>query len=127
MNTIEKFKQQLLQKYGVEIRFSKNAAQDFKKINKGKRPDILLAIVRRAKNGPLFKPKGIAEPLRAPLHSFAKIKLKASNERIIYRPVQIENRVIMEIIAIGPRDKEKAYRLAAERLIRFLNEMENNG
>lgn len=74
MNPIEKLKQQLLQKYRVEIKFSRNAAQDLKKVNKGKRPDILLAIARRAKNGPLFKPKGVAEPLSAPLHSFANIK-----------------------------------------------------
>jgi mRNA interferase RelE/StbE len=29
----------------------------------------------------------------------------------------------MEIIAIGPRDKEKAYRMAAERLQKFFMEM----
>jgi mRNA interferase RelE/StbE len=42
--------------------------------------------------------------------------------RIIYRPVK--NEVIrMEIIAIGPRDKEEVYELAAERVRSFKEQM----
>lgn len=97
-----------------------------KRIDKGNLHTILLEIARRAKNGPLLKPNGIGEPLRTPLHGFSKIKLKALNIRIIYRAFEADNRVIrMEIIAIGPRDKKKAYRLAAERLIKFLEEMDS--
>jgi mRNA interferase RelE/StbE len=32
----------------------------------------------------------------------------------------------MEVIAIGPRDKKKAYRMAAERIQKFLQQMDQN-
>mgnify|MGYP006961609620 FL=1 len=42
---------------------------------------------------------------------------------MIYR--QVEGRPIrMEVIAIGPRDRKKAYRMAAERLQKFFMEMD---
>ncbi|GGB46711.1 hypothetical protein GCM10011409_25280 [Lentibacillus populi] len=127
MREIEKIKQYVLQSYNVDIRFSRSAAQDIKKIKKGNRSIVLLEIVRRAKNGPLIKPRGIGEPLRAPLNKFVKLKLRALNIRIIYRPTESDSGVIkMEIIAIGPRDKNKVYQLAAERLLNFAEEMEKN-
>lgn len=78
--------------------------------------------LRRAKQCPLFKPEGVAESLHGSLHGFAKIKPKSLSIRIVYRPV--DGKIIrMEVIAIGPRDKEKSYRMAAQRLQKFFQQM----
>jgi mRNA interferase RelE/StbE len=106
----------------IEIRFSKKAADDLFQFDKQTQEVILALLIKRATRGPLLKPKGIAEPLRAPLHNFSKIKPKSMGIRIIYRPT--ENGVIkMDVIAIGPKDKEKVYKMAAKRLPAFLEEM----
>ncbi|MCQ5363626.1 hypothetical protein NOW01_01255 [Anoxybacillus salavatliensis] len=122
MKTLEDLQEIILEKYNVELRFVEDVKQDIKAINKGHRQTILLEILRRAKQGPLFKPDGVAESLHGDLHGFAKIKSKSLNIRIIYRSVEGQP-IRMEIIAIGPRDKEKAYRMAAERLQKFFMEM----
>jgi mRNA interferase RelE/StbE len=122
VKTLEDLQELILEKYNVELRFVEDVKQDIKAINKGHRQTVLLEILRRAKQGPLFKPDGVAESLHGDLHGFAKIKSKSLNIRIIYRPVEGQP-IRMEIIAIGPRDKEKAYRMAAERLQKFFMEM----
>lgn len=123
MKTLEDLQELILEKYNVELRFVEDVKQDIKAINKGHRQTVLLEILRRAKQGPLFKPDGVAESLHGDLHGFAKIKAKSLNIRIIYRPVEGQP-IRMEIIAIGPRDKKKAYRMAAERLQKFFMEMD---
>ncbi|WAA12818.1 type II toxin-antitoxin system RelE family toxin [Fervidibacillus halotolerans] len=115
----------ILENFNVELRFVEDVKQDLKAINKGHRQTVLYEILRRAKQGPLFKPNGVAESLQGDLHGFAKIKSNSLNIRIIYRPVEGQP-VKMEIIAIGPRDKKRAYKMAAERLEKFFMEMENN-
>ncbi|MGG3161940.1 hypothetical protein ABEO87_09590 [Geobacillus stearothermophilus] len=123
MKTLEDLQELILEKYNVELRFVEDVKQDIKAINKGHRQTVLLEILRRAKQGPLFKPDGVAESLHGDLHGFAKIKSKSLNIRIIYRPVEGQP-IRMEIIAIGPCDKKKAYRMAAERLQKFFMEMD---
>lgn len=122
MKTLEDLQTYILEKYGVELKFTDDVKKDLKAINKRKRQAILLQILRCAKNGPLFKPKGVAESLHGNLNGFAKIKSISLNIRIIYRPID-DKPIRMDVIAIGPRDKEKDYRLAAERLHRFCQEM----
>ncbi len=65
---------------------------------------------------PLFVPDGVDQSLHGKLHGYAKIKPKVLNLRIIYRPICHDDYVTMEIIAIGPRDHNKVYSVAAERL-----------
>ncbi|WP_027724887.1 type II toxin-antitoxin system RelE family toxin [Tuberibacillus calidus] len=125
MKTLEELQAFILEKYQVDLRFVDDVKQDIKAINKGHRQTVLLEILRRAKQGPLFKPDGVAESLHGDLHGFAKIKSKSLNIRIIYRPVE-GSPVRMEVIAIGPRDKRKAYRMAAERIQKFLQQMDQN-
>lgn len=124
VRNLEELSRYLLETLNVELKFATGVVKDIKAINKGHRTAVLALIIKRAKQGPLFVPEGVAETLHGNLHGFAKIKSNALKIRIIYRPVK--NGVIrMEIIAIGPRDKEKAYRLAAERLegfFRYLDE-----
>src|SRR5690625_1189827 len=111
MKTLENLQSIIIEKYGVELQFTEEVKKDLKAVNKGKRQSILLEILRRAKTGPLFKPEGIAESLLGSLNGFAKIKSKSLNIRIVYRPVD-DVPIRMEVIAIDPRDKMKAYKLA---------------
>ncbi|MED4487296.1 hypothetical protein P9246_11170 [Aeribacillus pallidus] len=123
VKTLEDLQALVLEKYNVDLRFVEDVKQDIKAINKGHRQTVLLEILKRAKQGPLFKPDGAAESLHGDLHGFARIKSKLLNIRVIYR--QVEGRPIrMEVIAIGPRDRKKAYRMAAERLQKFFMEMD---
>ncbi|WP_106496160.1 type II toxin-antitoxin system RelE family toxin [Lentibacillus sp. Marseille-P4043] len=124
MKNFEELQALILEKYNVELKFAEDVKKDIKAINKGHRQTVLLEIVRRAKQGPLFKPDGVAESLHGDLHGFAKIKSKTLNVRIVYRPID-ERPIRMEVIAIGPRNKEKAYRIATERLQKFFYQMDN--
>lgn len=112
----------LIEQYNVELRFIPEIIQDLKGINKGSRTSILALIIRRAKQGPLFVPDGVAKSLHGKLSGTARIKSKSINVRCIYRPVK-STMIRMELIAIGPRDKKKAYTLAAERLEKQHNEV----
>lgn len=112
----------LIEQYNVELRFIPEIIQDLKGINKGSRTSILALIIRRAKQGPLFVPDGVAKSLHGKLSGTARIKYKSINVRCIYRPVK-STMIRMELIAIGPRDKNKAYILAAERLEKQHNEV----
>lgn len=122
MPTVEEIVNAILDPFNVEIRSSKKAVEDLSGYPKEQQEIILALIVARAKKGPLIKPNGIGDPLRGELHGFTKIKPKRLGLRIIYRPIQ-NNRIIMEIIAIGPRDRDKVYTLAAKRLNNFRLEM----
>ena len=115
---------QTLSEYGVEVRFSRRANQDFKSYGKGEKINILAMLTLQAKKGPLLKPDGNGTPLHKELAGFAKIKRKDLSLRIVYRPRQNNGRVIMEVIAIGPRDKDEVYRMAVRRLIEFFGEMD---
>lgn len=115
---------QTLRQYGVEVRFSKNAKQDFKSYGKGEKTNIIAMLTLQAKKGPLLKPDGNGNPLHKELAGFAKIKRKDLSLRIVYRPRQNDGLVVIEIIAIGPRDKDEVYRMAVRRLIEFFDEMD---
>ncbi|MFX4303715.1 type II toxin-antitoxin system RelE family toxin [Alicyclobacillus tolerans] len=121
---IEKLNQ-TLREYGVEVKFSKNAKQDFKSYGKDEKTNIISMLVLQAKKGPLLKPDGNGKPLHKELAGFAKIKRNDLSLRIIYRPRRADELVVMEVIAIGPRDKEEVYRMAMRRLINFFDEMEH--
>ena len=122
MSTVEDTLNAVLGSFNVEIRFSKQAVEDLTGYKKEQQETILALILARAKNGPLIKPNGIGEPLHGELHGFTKIKPKHLGLRVIYRPLQ-ETKIIMEIIAIGPRDHDKVSAIAAKRLKVFRREM----
>lgn len=117
---------EILRQHNVEVKFSQNSLSDYKSYPEGSRKQIVALIVRQAiKKNPLLKPRGHGEPLHDNLAGFAKIKPKALSMRIIYRPRELENGFIrLEIIAIGPKDKERVYQMAAVRLVSFFEEME---
>lgn len=115
----------LLAEKKVEVKFSRNALSDYRSYTEGMRRNIVALILRQAlKKNSLLKPEGNGEPLYNELTGFAKIKPKALSLRIVYRATKLDNEIIrMEIIAIGPRDKEKVYQMAVERLVSFRKEM----
>ena len=91
----------------------------FKSYHKDQRRTILALILRQAEKNPRMQHNGCGAPLRGELHGMAKIKNKATSLRVVYRPVeQSDGIVLMEIVAIGPREREEVYRLAAQRLTR---------
>ncbi len=122
MPSVEDTVNAILASLNVEIRFSQQALADLTGYKKEQQETILALILARAKNGPLIRPDGIGEPLHGELHGFTKIKPKHLGIRVIYRPIQ-KTKIIMEIIAIGPRDHDKVYAIAAKRLTGFRREM----
>lgn len=127
LSEIEEIIQKLLGPLNVKVVFGEQAIDDLKGYRK-EINTILALIVAQARKGPLIKPDGYGEPLLGKLLGFTKIKPKAMSLRIVYRPVQLPAGVIrMEIIAIGPRDKEKVYELASRRVVEFRKEMEMRG
>jgi mRNA interferase RelE/StbE len=115
---------ELLKPYRVEVHFTKESLNDLSSYDKNQQEKITALIIKRGMKGPLIKPQGIGEPLRDELKGYTKIKPKNMALRIVYRPVVNDEMIRMEIIAIGPRDKEKVYRLAAKRLQSFEQQME---
>lgn len=115
----------LLASLGVEVMFTKAAMRDLESYPKGQREQILALIIERARRGPLLKPEGIAESLSGDLRGLAKIKPKHLALRIVYRPVRRNEKVVMEILAIGPRDHDEVYRTAARRLAAFRQPMDD--
>jgi mRNA interferase RelE/StbE len=120
---LEQFINQSLTTFCVKVFFSENSWDDLISYPKEQQKRILALIIQRGKKGPLIKPDGPHEPLGGELHGFTKIKPKAMGLRINYHPMK-NGWVRMDIIAIGPRDKKKVYRMAAERIVEFREEME---
>lgn len=117
---LERLEQELL-KYQTTVKFSKNALSDFKSFDAHTKKVILALIISQAKRGAKFRPDGNGIRLSGELYEFAKIKRTNTSLRIIYRP--IENGYIeMQIVAIGPRDRDKVYEIAKKRRITFLRE-----
>lgn len=115
-----------LRPHNVKVYFTKESYADLKSYKKSLKETIIAFIVSRGIRGPLIKPKGVGTPLRNELKGFTKIKLKHLGLRIVYRPVLQNETIRMEIIAIGPRDKEKVYKLAAKRLVSFYHQMDHS-
>ncbi len=113
---IEQKINQLLGTLNIQVVLGDQAVDDLKSYRK-EINTIIALIIAQARKGPLIKPHGYGEPLIGKLLGFTKIKPKAMGLRIIYRPVQLKLGLVrMEIIAIGPRDKERVYQLAARRI-----------
>jgi len=120
---IELALRQLLAGTNVEVSLGSDAVQDLKGYRK--EINIILALIaKQAQKGPLIKPDGIGDPLSGALAGFTKIKPKAMSLRIVYRPTPLPNGIIrMEIIAIGPKNREEVYDMAARRLMSFQSEI----
>lgn len=115
---IDQLNEYLISAFSTKVMFTQNAIKDFKGFGVSKRNSILKMIIKQAEKGARLKPEGAGIRCKSPLHHFGKIKSKALNLRIIYKPSELkEGLLTIEIIAIGPRDNLEAYRLATQRLM----------
>ncbi|MED4935447.1 hypothetical protein [Heyndrickxia coagulans] len=122
-NVFDIINQKLIQ-FNTRVYFAHHAVSDFKGFSAGKKNQIIALIIKQAQKGPLLRPDGNGIRLKGKLKNFGKIKNKAMNIRIIYRPVELDDMVEMQIIAIGPRDREEVYEKAKDRLTDFFAEVE---
>jgi mRNA interferase RelE/StbE len=106
----------------VIVKFSSYSLKDISKYDKGEQKVIIASIIKRGIVGPLLKPEGVGEPLSKDLTNFTKIKLRDKGCRIIYCPLK-NGKILMGIIAVGPRDRKKVYKIAAQRIYEFDKEM----
>lgn len=113
---IKDFEHYVRREFNVEITLHEKVVADLKAINKGSRNSVLAVILRRIREGIQFVPEGVAKSLEGNLSGYAKIKPRAMNLRIIYRPIVHEDYVEMYLLASGPRDRQKVYKMAAGRL-----------
>jgi len=113
----------LLKDFNVEVQFSERAIKDLAGYDQSTREQLVALIIKRARNGPLIRPKGVGKPLGKKLKGFTGIKAKQLNIRIVYRPVESAGMILMQVIVIGPRDKDAVYRKAVYRLYEFEKEM----
>jgi mRNA interferase RelE/StbE len=101
----------------IRVRFTRYAQKDFKAYSKGQQAEIMVLIVKQAEKNPRMRPHGNGKPLGEDLVGLCKIKSKATGLRVIYRPIEEEDGMVtMEIIAIGPRDRNEVYRKTSQRL-----------
>ncbi len=114
----------LFRECNVAVKFSELAVKDLAGYDQSTREYIVALIIKRARSGPFIRPKGVGKPLGKKLAGFTAIKSGQLNIRIVYRPVELIDRIVMQVIAIGPRDKEVVYRKAVHRLYEFENEMD---
>ncbi|MDK2930693.1 MAG: mRNA interferase RelE/StbE [Bacillota bacterium] len=116
--TVEQDLERLLGKdCRTKVILTRKAVADIEALDRGLQSIVVAAIVRRARGGPLLKPRGLGEPLGRGLAGVAaKIKLKRHGMRIVYRPVERGDAIVMEILAVGPRDAGEVYREVARRL-----------
>lgn len=62
-----------------------------------------------------IRPLDIGKPLSGVLLGCRELKFRADGIRVIYRVVENEIKIV-QIVAIGPRDKGKAFRRAEQRM-----------
>ena len=86
------------------IEFLEDAKKEWDKLDNSIRRQFAKKLLERRENPSILKDKlcGIKEGY--------KIKLKATGYRLVYRVY--EQRIVIEVIAIGKRDKEEVYRIA---------------
>lgn len=127
-NQIESLEQkinQYLSEFNVVVFWGEEAVlKDFPHYDKGMQKKIIQAIIKKCQGNPLLIPDGSGIPLHGELAGFAKLRMKREGIRIVYRPVQNEDHIRVEICTIGPRENEKVYNLAMARLPRFLKEIQ---
>ena len=112
LSTVEKIKAALLN-HNVELYIHDDVVKDFKKMDHYNISIMIALILKRAQLGLSIPP---AEPLNKDLTGYAKIKNRKYPFRGVYKSKVLENgRIAMYLIAIGPKDNEKVYKVATGR------------
>ncbi|MBF0506201.1 MAG: type II toxin-antitoxin system RelE/ParE family toxin [Nitrospirae bacterium] len=98
---------------GIKIEFIPAAEEDYETLDGALKKEAAKKIDALANNPFLGKPLG--NKLGIDLTGFYKLYFDKKRYRIVYRPVG-DTVEIIEIFAIGKRDKEKIYKLVGHRL-----------
>ena len=93
---------------GYTLTFLKSAKKEWDKLSPPIKNQLKIKLAKR-----LLEP-GIPKAKLAGMADNYKIKLKTSGYRLVYKVIQ--DRVIVQVIAIARRDKEDVYKLAQSRL-----------
>lgn len=101
-----------------DITYLPEALDDLRRLDGSQRILVRKAIQKIATN-PLPENEGgygklLGNKNNTNLSGFLKIKLRGAGLRIVYKPVKIEDRII--IIVIGAREDEEAYESAYKRI-----------
>ena len=91
------------------ITFLKQALKEWEKLNPSIRENFKKKLEERRKN-----PKVQKDALSG-MENCYKIKFRALGYRLVYRV--IEERIVIQVIAIGKRDKSEVYNIAKNRII----------
>ncbi len=92
-----------------QLKFDRDALKEWKKLDGSIKEEFKKALVRRLKS-----PVVESARLHGNLSNCFKIKSKSSGYRLIYTVDGIE--VVVIVLAIGERDKQKAYNAARKRI-----------
>ena len=90
-----------------DLEFHKLALKEWKKLNPNVRDQLKKKLKER-----LHEPR-IASSQLSGMKDAYKIKLRQSGYRLVY--VVIENRVVVQVISVGKREKNSVYDLAFSR------------
>lgn len=93
-----------------QVKLTQHSSKDYHKLDGSQKTQILKGLKRIEQRG-----LEAGQPLSGKLKGTRKLKLRNSGLRIVFhqKSEQIE---IMQIVAIGKRDKSKVYKDAAKRL-----------
>lgn len=95
--------------YTVEL--TESAKSDYDKLDGSQKQLIVKGLKRISARG-----MSAGEPLRGPLKGCNKIKLRQQGLRIVFH--EVDNRMeVVQVIAIGKRDKSQVYKDAMNRII----------
>ncbi|MCZ8236594.1 MAG: type II toxin-antitoxin system RelE family toxin [Inhella sp.] len=90
------------------LEFTVEALQEWRALDGSVRAQLKKALLKRLGN-----PHVKASALRGDLAAHYKIKLKALGYRLVYRVE--DGRLVVVVIAVGRRENDEVYRLAATR------------
>jgi len=89
------------------IEFVVDAKKEWDNLDRSVRHQFAKKLLERKENPIILKDK------LSGMKNCYKIKLKSLGYRLVYRVYEL--RIVIEVIAVGRRDKQEVYRLAASR------------
>lgn len=92
-----------------ELEFNVAALREWRQLDGSVQAQFKKQLARR-----LQAPHVVSARLRGELRDTYKIKLRDAGYRLVYQV--IEARVVIVVVAVGKRDKDSVYELAARRL-----------
>ena len=92
-----------------KLEFLKSAQKEWDKLDSNNKDQFKKKLIKR-----LIKPD-IQKDRLGDMRNCYKIKLRTSGYRLVYEI--IEDKLVVKVIAVGKRDKERVYKLAFARIV----------